>query len=102
MSIPSPVVTVGMAPFPRLMYVTLIRSQARSSVEHETPEKAESGPGGARSAGQGGQRLPDLDDVGGEHPSGSRPEIGCVVGGTGRDEESVTGLQGECGVSPDL
>ena len=57
---------------------------------------------GGASVGEGGYRLADLDDVGGEHLSGAGAEVGGVVGHSGWDEEAVAGVEEERGLVLDL
>src|SRR5580704_11012359 len=52
---------------------------------------------GSLRGGERGQRLADLDDVGGEHVSFVRADVPGVVGRARRDEETVPGPQGERG-----
>ena len=52
--------------------------------------------------GEGGYRLADLDDVGGEHLSGAGAEVSGVVGHPEWDEKAVAGVEEECGLVLDL
>src|SRR4051794_26334039 len=56
----------------------------------------------ARSAGdsadEGRQRLPDLDDVRGQHPAGLRTHVAGVVRPARRYQEAVAGVQREGGL----
>src|SRR5947209_18785403 len=56
---------------------------------------------GRPSTGEGRQRLPHFDDVGGEHHPRLGTNVQCVVRRAGWYEERITGVQGEGGLPLD-